>query len=161
MAEAPQFRSKTQLLLRETWRRAFHRAQEGGHLRIVFKAESHAHKARMDLYKAVQAEKQGKGMDLELIEASQNVEIVLAPGERNVLIMRHRSQSDIYSALQEATGLQLETMVDPELARGAEDSLKELEKLGYSPSANVLPESELPQLSAEHKPNPFFDRSKK
>jgi hypothetical protein len=135
--QRPVFRSKTQLLLRETWRRAW----RAGQLEITFQTESHAHKARMDLYKAVQMEKQGRGPDTELIEASQSLEIVLG-SSRNVLLMRPRGQNAIYAALQDATGLELKDMVDPELAGDAGASWEKLK----------------PQLATQHQANPFFKR---
>lgn len=129
----PMGRSKTQLLLRETWRKAWQRAQAGDTLQIVFRTESQAHKARMDLYKAVQAEKQGRSEDLELTQAAQGLEIVLHPEQRNILIMRDRGQGDIYTALQEATGLNLHTVIDADLEARTQESLKELERMGLEP----------------------------
>lgn len=137
----PVFRSKVQLLLRDAWRKAYRRMQEGLTLEIRFQTESQAHKARMDLYKAVQPEKHGKGEDLELIQAAQSIEIVLDKQHRNVLIMRDRGQSEIYGALQEALGERLQDVVDPDLMRGAEESLKELERLGVTaePAEKPIP----------------------
>lgn len=175
---APQFKSRTQVLLRETWRKAWQRGPDG-HLRIVFREESHAHKARMDLYKAVQAEKHGQGLDLELIKAAQELEIVKAPDEPHVLIMRYRGNNDIYTALQEATGLNIESMADVELTKGVDESLKGLEKYGIKPTeaapageplvrstAGPVDEGEafredLKHLNTKHLPNPYADRSKK
>lgn len=111
----PVFRSKASILLRETWRKAYKRGLDGLQLVITFRTESQAHKCRMDLYKAVQPEKQGRGEDVELIRAAQGTEIVLGEA-RNQLIMRPRGQNDIFAALQDATGLQLETIEDPMFA---------------------------------------------
>lgn len=150
--QAPVFRSQTQLLLRETWRKAWQQAEAGGVLEIIFRTESQAHKARMDLYKAVQAEKHNKSDDLELTKAAQGLEIVLHPEKRNVLIMRDRGQNDIYTALQEATGLDLHTVIDPELAERMQRSLDELGRQG------VLPTDAPAAMPVEHQENPFYTK---
>lgn len=121
--------SKDQLLMRETWRKAF-RAEHG--LRLEFPSEANAHRCRMLLYSAVRMEKTGGGDDEELKRAAESVEIVFGEG-KNVLLMRHRQDNPIFQALSEATGIELEKATMPEALESQEKMLRELERMGLAP----------------------------
>lgn len=152
--DKPVPKTRTNALLREAWRRAYRLSLEGQQLEITLKTESQAHKARMDLYAAVRPEKQGGGESLEMREAAQTVEIVLKPGARNVLIMRSRSQNDIYSALEEAVGMKLAEATDLDEAAEAQRSLDRLMGI-TSPQPESDPTAPAP---AEHQENPFYGK---
>jgi hypothetical protein len=145
--------NKVQILLRETWRKAYKVSMEGREgLVIQFETESQAHKARMDLYKAVKEEKAMQSEDLELQEAAQTIEIVLGEN-RSSLVMRSRGQNPIYAALEKAIGMSIETAVDPEMERQAEESLRSLQKSGV-----IAKPEDGGGLATKHLPNPYYTR---
>lgn len=151
-----QLKSKEALFLRDIWRKAF----TEGTLELHFKTKAGAIRARLALYNAVKAGKQGSDEDPLINQAAEALEICIS-GPTS-LIMRKRSESDYIKGLEEALGKSLSEQEDPVLM---ESMNKLLEKLGPEAAALALPPEVLkPEPPAGDEPpllkvkNPFFER---
>jgi uncharacterized protein YicC (UPF0701 family) len=145
----PKYFSKAQTVLREVWRTAYKR----GKVEITLPTAAKAHKLRFDLYAAVRAEKQADSDDLELVEAATTLEIVLGES-KNVLIIQKKADNAVFKAISEATGLNVDSVIDPFEAERALESLK---RVGASIPTAADPDSDLPKLG-EHQDNPFYGK---
>ena len=138
------FRSKQQLLLQDTWRRAY-RSKDG--IQVTFETEAQAHRLRMVFYNAVKLEKQGKGDDQELIRAVEEVEIVFGPAGKHQLWLRPKNLNPAIAAIEEALGVKMQDMQDPEIM---ESFNRAMEKAG-------VPTNDA-GLAIEHQENPFYPK---
>ena len=140
------------VLFREVWRKA---VRAGGHLRLPFPAPSHATRARLQLYNALKAVREGAQRDDELLTAWETLEIVREGP--SVLVIRPRTDGEIAQAITSALG------IDPaELPRPSEVLTQASPDEPATPSAALLaliepssspsPTSELPPA------NPYYTR---
>lgn len=140
------------VLFREVWRKA---VRAGGHLRLPFPAASHATRARLQLYNALKAVREGAQRDDELLTAWETLEIVREGP--SVLVIRPRTDGEIAQAITSALG------IDPtELPRPSEVLTQVAPVEPATPSAALLaliepsspssPTSELPPS------NPYYTR---
>lgn len=87
-------------LFREVWRKA---VRAGGNLRLPFPADSHATRARLQLYNALKGVREGSQSDPELLTAWETLEIVRE--SPSVLLIRPRTDGEIAQAITSALGI--------------------------------------------------------
>lgn len=143
------------VLFREVWRKA---VRAGGHLRLPFPEASHATRARLQLYNALKAVREGAQRDDELLTAWETLEIVREGP--SVLVIRPRTDGEIAQALTSALG------IDPaELPRPSEVLTQAAPDAPATPSAAILALVE-PAVAGEGSPanpsspstNPYYSR---
>lgn len=140
------------VLFREVWRKA---VRAGGHLRLPFPAASHATRARLQLYNALKAVREGAQRDDELLTAWETLEIVRE--SPSVLVIRPRTDGEIAQALTSALG------IDPtELPRPSEVLTQAAPDEPATPSAALLALVEPPSGASEtpntSPANPYYTR---
>lgn len=140
------------VLFREVWRKA---VRAGGHLRLPFPAASHATRARLQLYNALKAVREGTDRDEELLAAWETLEIVRE--SPTTLVIRPRTDGEIAHAITSALG------IDPaELPRPSEVLPQAAPDEPVEPSAALLALVE--PAAGENNPtnpssaNPYYTR---
>lgn len=139
-------KSKEQVFLQSAWKRALKE-------RVVFefKTKAGAMRARLALYSAVKRARQGLDPDPEVNEAAQSIEICWA--DDTTLVMRSKLDSDFMQTMVDTLGSTPTDHEDPAIKESqakVERMLAELDRGAGQKDG----------LATEHKPTPFFDRSK-
>ena len=143
------------VLFREVWRKA---VRAGGHLRLPFPEASHATRARLQLYNALKAVREGSDRDEELLTAWETLEIVRE--SPTTLVIRPRTDGEIAQVLTSTLG------IDPtELPRPSEALPQGPSNAPAAPSAAILALVE-PAIASESSPanpsspstNPYYSR---
>ena len=152
--------SQQKLLYRQAWIKAYQNPGDG--LMLRFRTKAGAYEARRHLYEAVREVKDNPTeYPMELVKAADEIQIVWA-GD-TTLHMRHRNSNDATRGLEEALGLSVESMMDPE-ALASQERMRRIaesaEVAGRVPAepAESGKVSDQKILAGEHQENKFYGK---